>query len=107
MALLVCKFDTLNIVRCSHADNRKKFQTTHFLHSISNRGQFQHHFTHSFYTFRPQKRKKDSQLKKLFSLLGSEDLKAVRKHLDEINTNPIKINFVSKRPIVLNLLTAR
>ena len=42
-------------------------------------------FTRSFYALRSQKRTKDSHLKLLFALLGSEGIKAVRKHVDEIN----------------------
>ena len=43
---------------------------------------------HSFYGRKPQKHKKDSQIKQLFALfalLGSEGVKAARKHVDEID----------------------
>ena len=53
--------------------------------SIPTSGQFHQHFTSSFYTFRSQKRKKDSQLKQLFALLGSARIKAAHKHFDEID----------------------
>ena len=42
-------------------------------------------FTCSFYARRYQKHKKDSQLKQLFALSGSEDVEAVRKQVDEID----------------------
>ena len=48
-------------------------------------GQFHQQFTSSFYACRSQKCKKDSQLKKLFALLGSACIKAALKHLDEID----------------------
>ena len=40
-------------------------------------------FMCSFYACRSQKCKKDSRLKQLFALLGSEYVKAARKHVDE------------------------
>ena len=49
------------------------------------RGQFHQHFRSSFYARRSQKRKKDSQLKLLFALLGSASVKAARKLVDEID----------------------
>ena len=49
------------------------------------RCQFHQHFTRSFYARRSQKRKKDSQLKQLFVLAGSVGIKAVCKHVDEID----------------------
>ena len=49
------------------------------------RGQFHLHFTFSFYVPRSQKPQKDGQLKQLFALLGSAGVKAVHKHVDEID----------------------
>ena len=48
-------------------------------------GQFQQHFTSSFYSRRSQKRKKDSQVKQLLALLGSARVKAAHIHVDEID----------------------
>ena len=45
---------------------------------------FHQHFTSSFYARRSQKCKKGSQRKQLFVLLGSTSIKALRKHVDEI-----------------------
>ena len=42
-------------------------------------------FTQSFYAHRSQKPKKGCQLKQLFKLLGSKVIKAVSKHVDEID----------------------
>ena len=39
----------------------------------------------SFYARSSQKRKKDSQLKQHFALLGSASVKAAHKHIDEID----------------------
>ena len=50
-----------------------------------NRAQFHQRSTSSFYVHRFQKRKKDSQVKHLFVLAGSERVKAARKHVDEID----------------------
>ena len=47
--------------------------------------QFHQHLTSSFYTRRSQKHKEDSLLKQLFALSGSVGIKAVRKHVDEID----------------------
>ena len=47
--------------------------------------QFHQHCTHSFYTQRSQKRKKDSQLKQLFAHSGSAGIKSARKYIDEID----------------------
>ena len=52
---------------------------------ILNLGQFHQHFTSGFYASRSQKHNKDSQLKQLFALLGSAGIKAVCKHVDEID----------------------
>ena len=46
-------------------------------------GEFQQHFMSSFYTYRSRKRKKVSQIKQLFVLLGSARVKAVCKHIDK------------------------
>ena len=48
------------------------------------RGQFQQHFTSSFYKHRSQKHKKDSQFKQLSALSGSASIKAARIHIGEI-----------------------
>ena len=42
------------------------------------------HFMRNFYVGRSHKRKKDSQLKQLFALLGYAGVKAAHKHIDEI-----------------------
>ena len=47
--------------------------------------QFYQQFTSNFYAHRSQKRKKDSQVKQLFLLLGSVCIKAACKHIDEID----------------------
>ena len=47
--------------------------------------QFDQHLTGSFYAPRSQKHNKDSQFKQLFALLGSVGVKAVGKHVDEID----------------------
>ena len=46
---------------------------------------FTNMFMRSFYVRRSKKRKKDSQLKQLFALLGSVCLKDARKHVGEID----------------------
>ena len=48
--------------------------------------QFHQNFTCNFFSHRSQKCKKDSQLKQLFALLGSVQVKAGHKHIDEIET---------------------
>ena len=42
-------------------------------------------FMHSFYTHKSHKRKKDRQLKQFFALSGSSRIKALHKHVDEID----------------------
>ena len=49
------------------------------------RGQFHHHLTSSFHARRYRKRKKDSQIKQLFALLGPDHAKAAHRHIDEID----------------------
>ena len=58
-------------------------------------GQFHHHFTSSFYARRSQKRKKDSQLKQLFELLGSLYVKASCKHVDEMRPEILEVDAIS------------
>ena len=53
--------------------------------STLSRTQFHQHFTSSFYARGSQKRKKDSQIKQLFALLGPVCLNAARKHVGEID----------------------
>jgi len=53
-------------------------------------GQFHQHYTYSFYARGAQKRKKDSQVVSLFTLLGSTSVKAERKYVDEIDTWSLK-----------------
>ena len=48
-------------------------------------GQFHQHFTFSFYAYRSQKCKKDSQLNQHFALSGSASVKAACKHVGEID----------------------
>ena len=55
------------------------------IYRIGSRGQFNHHFTSSFYASRAQKRKKDNHLKHLLALSGSACIKAAHKHVGEIN----------------------
>ena len=49
------------------------------------KGQFHQHFMSSFHAPRSQKCKKDSLVKQLFLLSGSECIKAEHKHVDEID----------------------
>ena len=49
------------------------------------KGQFHHHFMSSFYARRSCNRKKDSQIMQLFVLLEPAHIKAVRKHIVEID----------------------
>ena len=55
------------------------------------RGQFHQHFTCSFYAPRSQKRQRDSQVKQLFAFLGSAQVKAETKHVDEIDPRRAKV----------------
>ena len=47
----------------------------------------------SFYACRSQKRKKDSQLKQLFAILGSAHLKAEHKHVDDIDPRVLEPSY--------------
>ena len=73
----------LNHARGSFLRYHIEYFHTHTQHETW--GQFHQHFTSSFYAQRFQKRKKDSQLKQLFALLGSAGIKAAHKHVDEID----------------------
>ena len=55
------------------------------LHYLNQSQNAQHLVKFLFCCQRSQKCKKDSQLKKLFALLGSACIKAALKHLDEID----------------------
>ena len=58
-----------------------------------------HYFTSSFYASKSQKRKKDSQVKQLFALLGAVSLKEVRKHIDEIDPRLHQMDILLKRKL--------
>ncbi len=56
------------------------------------RSEFHQRFTYSFHARGAQKRKKDSQVVSLFTLLGSSSVKAERKYVGEIEpTNVITL----------------
>ena len=67
-----------------HFHTRYDLRRNNTLLPLFIRGQFHQHFMHSFYARRSQKRKK-TQLKQLFAILGSAGIKASRKHIDEID----------------------
>ena len=52
---------------------------------------------------RSQKRQKDSQLKQLFALLGSAAVKAVYKHVDEIDPSSDNFNFLKEHRSISEL----
>ena len=60
-------------------------------------GQFHQYSTSSFYARRSQKRKKDSQLKLLLALSGSLSVKAVSKHVDEIDPWSLVVRSIDRR----------
>jgi len=55
------------------------------------RSEFHQRFTYSFHARGAQKRKKDSQVVSLFTLLGSSSVKAERKYVGEIE--PTKVEY--------------
>ena len=59
-------------------------------------------FHQRFYVRRSQKRKKESQLKQLFALSGSACLKALRKHIGEIDPTWCKMSADKLKKVVVN-----
>jgi hypothetical protein len=58
---------------------------------FDSRGLFHHHFTHSFYACKSEKRKKDTDdLTVFFARLGSVCVKAARKTLNKLNLEHFK-----------------
>jgi len=65
----------------------------HFFSFFTTWYQFHQRFTHSFFARGAQKRKKDSQVINLFTLLGSARAKAVHKYSMLVKLTPGPIHF--------------
>jgi len=69
---------------------------------LATRAEFHQCSTYSFHMSGAQKRKKDSQIVSLFTLLGSTSLKAERKYVGEIGNKESSLpNFLITRFLIL------